>query len=139
MVAMINSPRSLRLVIVTPEKTVFDEPASSMRFPLYDGDIGILPGRLPLIGRLGAGELHVRLADAERSFFVDGGFVQVRGGVVTLLTDRAVPVEQLSASAAEAELEAARSRRAKTEAELDLKEHALRRARRLVSVARKAR
>lgn len=139
MVAMMNSPRSLRLVIVTPEKTVFDETVASLRFPLYDGDIGILPGRLPLIGRLGVGELHVRLADAERTFFIDGGFVQVRGGVVTLLTDRAVPADQLSAEAAEAELAAARSRRARTEAELDLKEKALRRARRLVSAARRSR
>jgi F-type H+-transporting ATPase subunit epsilon len=134
-----NSPRSLRLVIVTPEKTVFDETVASLRFPLYDGDIGILPGRLPLIGRLGVGELHVRLADAERTFFIDGGFVQVRAGVVTLLTDRAVPADQLSAEAAEAELAAARSRRARTEAELDLKEKALRRARRLVSAARRSR
>lgn len=130
---------NLRLVIVTPEKTLFDETVTSIRFPLYDGDIGILPGRLPLIGRLGAGELRIRMADSERPFFIDGGFVQVRGGVVTLLTDRAVPVDQLSVSAAEAELSAARSRQAKSEAELDLKEAALRRARRLVAVASKSR
>ena len=42
----------LRLVIVTPERTLFDEPVSALRFPLYDGDIGVLPGRLPLIGTL---------------------------------------------------------------------------------------
>lgn len=133
---VLNQP--LRLVIVTPEKTVFDEPVASLRFPLYDGDIGILPGRLPLIGRLGTGELHVKQAEGERTFFIDGGFAQVRGGVVTLLTDRAVPVNQLSVTDAEAELAAARARRTKTETELDLKEKALRRARKLVAVARKA-
>jgi F-type H+-transporting ATPase subunit epsilon len=130
--------KELRLVIVTPEKTVFDEPVSSLRFPLYDGDIGILPGRLPLIGRLGAGKLHIRTTDMERTYFIDGGFVQVRAGVVTLLTDRAVPTDQLSLATAEAELADAKARRTKTEAELDLKEKALRRARKMVSVARKA-
>src|SRR5689334_10012541 len=115
----------LRLVIVTPEKTVYDEIVTSLRFPLYDGDIGILPGRLPLIGRLGAGELKIHQGDGETDFFIDGGFVQVRGGVVTLLTDRAVPVDQLSVAAAEAELVAARNRKAKSDAELDLKEAAL--------------
>ncbi len=136
---MAASTHSLRLVIVTPEKTVYDEPVVSLRFPLYDGDIGILPGRLPLIGRLGSGELKVHLATGERDFFIDGGFVQVRGGVVTLLTDRAVPVDQLSVAAAEAEMTAARNRKAKSDAELDLKEAALRRARRLLAVARKSR
>ena len=131
--------KELRLVIVTPEKTVFDEPVSSLRFPLYDGDIGILPGRLPLIGRLGTGELHIRCAEAtERSFFIDGGFVQVRGGVVTLLTDRASPTDQLSVTVAETELATAKARRANTDLELDLKEKALRRARKLLSVSRKA-
>jgi len=131
--------KELRLVIVTPEKTVFDEPVSSLRFPLYDGDIGILPGRLPLIGRLGTGELHIRYAEAtERSLFIDGGFVQVRGGVVTLLTDRASPTDQLSVTVAETELATAKARRANTDLELDLKEKALRRARKLLSVSRKA-
>lgn len=131
--------KDLRLVIVTPEKTVFDEHVSGLRFPLYDGDIGILPGRLPLIGRLGTGELHIKYAETQRTFFIDGGFVQVRGGVVTLLTDRAVPVDQLSVTAAEAELQEARNRRTKGELELDLKEKALRRARKLMSAALKAR
>jgi F-type H+-transporting ATPase subunit epsilon len=130
--------KELRLVIVTPERTVFDEPVSSLRFPLYDGDIGILPGRLPLIGRLGTGELHIHYVEANRTYFIDGGFVQVRGGVVTLLTDRAVPVDQLSVTAAETEMAAARQRKAKSEAELDLKEKALRRARRQLSVALKS-
>lgn len=130
--------KDLRLVIVTPEKTVFDEHVSGLRFPLYDGDIGILPGRLPLIGRLGTGELHIKYVDTERTYFIDGGFVQVRGGVVTLLTDRAVPVDQLSVAAAEAELQEARDRQAKSEVELDLKEKALRRARKLMSTALKS-
>lgn len=42
----------LRLIVVTPERTLLDEPVAALRFPLYDGDIGILPGRIPLIGRL---------------------------------------------------------------------------------------
>src|SRR3954462_11076339 len=93
----------LRLVIVTPERTLLDEPVSALRFPLYDGDIGILAGRLPLIGRVGTGELHIKYVEAERVYFIDGGFVQVRGGVVTLLTDPAVPIDHLSIAAAETE------------------------------------
>ncbi len=37
----------LRLVVVTPEKPLLDESVTALRFPLYDGQIGVLPGRAP--------------------------------------------------------------------------------------------
>ena len=125
----------LRLVIVTPERTLLDEPASALRFPLYDGDIGILPGRLPLIGRLGCGELKVTTSAGERSFFVDGGFVQVLGSTVSLLTHRAVPVESLVAADAEKQLAAAQSQIARTDEEVNSKLANQQRARRMLSLA----
>jgi len=130
--------KSLRLVIVTPEKTLLDETVTSLRFPLYDGDIGILPGRLPLIGRLGAGELKVRLTSgSDQTYFIDSGFVQVKKGVVTLLTNQAVPTSELNAAAVEQELTAALAKPALTDADYRTKSAALNRARRMRALARK--
>ena len=98
----------LRLVIVTPERTLLDEPVSALRFPLYDGDIGILPGRLPLIGRLGTGELKLTSSSGERRYFIDGGFAQVEGSTVSLLTHRAVPIEDLTVAEASDNMRRAR-------------------------------
>ena len=128
-------PDSLRLVIVTPERTLLDEPVSALRFPLYDGDIGILPGRLPLIGRLGTGELKLTSSSGERRFFIDGGFAQVQGSTVSLLTHRAVPVEDLSVAEAEKQLAAALSRTARTDDEVKAKLADQQRARRMLSLA----
>jgi F-type H+-transporting ATPase subunit epsilon len=125
----------LRLVIVTPERTLLDQPVAALRFPLYDGDIGILPGRLPLIGRLGSGELKVTSSSGERRFFIDGGFVQVVGSTVSLLTHRAVPIEELSAAEAEQQLAAAQSRPARTDEEVKAKLADQQRARRMLSLA----
>src|ERR1700722_5874602 len=101
----------LRLVLVTPETTLVDEPVSALRFPLYDGQIGILPGRAPLIGRLGYGELSVTLVGgANVSYFIDGGFVQVKDNVVSLLTDRALTREQIDRTAAQEKLKEAVAR-----------------------------
>ncbi|MDB5346582.1 MAG: atpC [Schlesneria sp.] len=125
----------LRLVIVTPERTLLDEPVSALRFPLYDGDIGILPGRLPLIGRLGCGELKVTTAAGEQHFFIDGGFVQVLGPTVSLLTHRAVPVANVSAAEAEKQLAAASARVAKTDEEIKSKLADQQRARRMLALA----
>ncbi|GIX03505.1 MAG: ATP synthase epsilon chain [Planctomycetaceae bacterium] len=127
----------LRLVIVTPERTLFDEVVQSLRFPLYDGEIGVLPGRLPVIGRLGTGTLRVRLpANEERTFFIDGGFVQISRGVVTLLTQQAIPVDQVSREQAERELAAARQYQASTDAEFEHKFRQLQRARRLLAMTK---
>ena len=49
----------IQLVIVTPEKTTFDQAVDSVTLPLIDGEAGILPGHAPMIGRLGPGELRV--------------------------------------------------------------------------------
>ena len=128
-------PDSLRLVIVTPERTLLDEPVSALRFPLYDGDIGILPGRLPLIGRLGTGELKLTSSSGERRFFIDGGFAQVQGSTVSLLTHRAVPIEDLTVAEAEKQLAAAQSRIARTDDEVKAKLDDQQRARRMLSLA----
>ena len=87
----------LRLVLVTPETTLLDTAVSTLRFPMFDGQIGILPGRLPLVGRLGYGELMLTTAEGQQSYFIDGGFVQVKQGVVSILTSRSMPVSELSA------------------------------------------
>lgn len=91
------STQSLRLVVVTPETTLLDEPVEALRFPLADGSIGILPGRAPLVGRLGVGELLITAKGHEQRFFIEGGFVQVKAGVVSILTERAVKPEQINA------------------------------------------
>ena len=97
----------LRCVIVTPEKAVLDEPADFIVVPLYDGELGVLPGRAPLIGRLGAGELRSVHGNQTHRFFVDGGFVQVRDNVVTVLTGRAIAAKDIKLEAAQEALQTA--------------------------------
>ncbi|HYT94369.1 MAG TPA: ATP synthase F1 subunit epsilon, partial [Gemmataceae bacterium] len=95
--------RSVKCVVVTPERAVLDETVDSVVLPMYDGELGVLPGRAPLIGRLGYGELRTRRGNDVQRFFVDGGFAQVRDNVVTVLTPRALKADEISpAKAAEA-------------------------------------
>ena len=129
----------LQCVVVTPERTLFDDLVDFVALPLYDGELGVAPGRTPLIGRLGHGELRTREAGVTRRYFVDGGFVQVRDDVVTVLTNRATPAGQVDPSAAARELEAAQARKATSEYELDEKARAVARARAMVHVAASAR
>ncbi len=124
------SSRSLQCVVVTPERTILDTSADSVIVPMYDGELGVLPGRAPLIGRLGPGELRTRRGNEVERFFVDGGFAQVRENVVTVLTPRAQKGTDIDQNAANKVLEKVPV----TEAELKAQE----RARVQLRVARRA-
>jgi F-type H+-transporting ATPase subunit epsilon len=125
----------VQCVVVTPEKTLFDEAVHFVALPLYDGELGVLPGRSPLIGRLGFGELRTRTGDVMRRYFIDGGFAQVRDDVVTVLTNRAIPAEKLDATAAARELEVLNAKRAITDLEHADQQKAVSRARGIIRVA----
>jgi len=125
----------LQLILVTPEKTLLDEPVRSLRFPLYDGQIGILPGRAPLVGRLGYGELSIRSAEGEKSYFLDGGFVQVKGATVSLLTNRSMPADQIDADEANRLFAEAKEKTARSDTEVAAKERDLQRARTMLALA----
>jgi F-type H+-transporting ATPase subunit epsilon len=128
---------SLKCVVVTPEKAVLDETVDFVALPMYDGELGVLPGRAPLIGRLGYGELRIVQGKVTRRFFVDGGFAQIRANVVTVLTSRAIPISELKVDAAEQALQTAQKPTTTPEAqEQQLKAQA--RARAQLRLARRA-
>ena len=129
----------LQLVIVTPEKTLLDQPVQALRFPLYDGQIGVLPGRAPLVGRLGVGALKFDTASGSETYFVEGGFVQIKGTVVTLLTNHAVVAGEIDLEEADRELEAARQMQPSDESGFEKKFAAMRRAEALKNIGRRRR
>jgi len=94
----------LHCLVITPERTVVDETADFVAVPLYDGELGVLPGRAPLVGRLGFGELRLRRGEEVQRYFVDSGFVQIKRNTVTLLTAHAVAAHELDVAALEAQL-----------------------------------
>ena len=124
----------LQLIVVTPETTIVDEPVSALRFPLFDGQVGVLPGRAPLVGRLGCCELNLSAASGVRSYFVDGGFVQINGKTVTLLTARCLSNDDMDADAVRAELDEATKRPAANDADIDARFRDQDRARAMLSL-----
>ena len=103
---------------------------------MFDGSAGIYPHRAPLVGRLGIGELKLDGTDgSSESYFIEGGFVQVKGSQVSVLTSAAIPAGEISRAAANEELETARATKARSDEELTALETKLERARKLVSMA----
>jgi F-type H+-transporting ATPase subunit epsilon len=130
---------ALQCIIVTPEATALDTAADFVALPLFDGEAGVAPGRAPLIGRLGYGELRVRTGSVTRRLYVDGGFVQVADNIVSVLTNRAVPSEKLDAAAASEQLRTAIDRRAAGAEEMAIRDRQISQARGQLRVASRAR
>jgi len=114
--------------VITPERAVLEADATFVAFPAHDGEVGILPGRAPLLFKMGIGSLRVETPEGNRSFFVDGGFAQMVENRLTLLTEQAKAVEEIDPAAAERALDAAREMPSITEAEFAARQRALRRA-----------
>ena len=126
----------LNLVLVTPEKTLFDRSVASVQLPMFDGSAGFYPGRAPLVGRLGFGELKLNDTDGStESYFIDGGFVQVKGTKLSVLTSAAQAVAEINRQEAQAELDAAKGESAIGEEAQAALAHRQERARKLVSLA----
>lgn len=128
--------QQLRIELVTPETTLLDETVEALRFPLYDGQFGVLPGRAPVVGRLGAGELRVTTSAGERRYFIAGGFLQIKGPVVCLLTNEAIPAGQLKVDKAQQELANAQAKSTSTDAQYAQSLQEQERARKMLSMAK---
>jgi F-type H+-transporting ATPase subunit epsilon len=127
--------RTLQCVVVTPEETVLDETADFVALPLFDGELGVAPGRSPLIGRLGYGELRLVSQGRTERYYVDGGFVQVADDVVSLLTNRAMPAEKVDHEAATRLLAEARGQHAASTEEFAARDRAESQARAQLRIA----
>ena len=136
---MSTSTRSqLHCIVVTPEETVLEGDASFVALPLFDGEIGIGIGHSPMIGRLGYGEMRIKEGGETSRYYVDGGFVQVAGNEVSVLTNRALPASDIDADAAQAQVTDSLSKKVAGEEQLATRDRLLSQARAQLRVARKA-
>jgi len=79
----------MRVVVIAPDRAVFEGEAEAVSAPAYDGQVGILPRHAPFLTMLGTGRLTVRAADGTKAFRVRGGFLQVMDNTVRVVAEQA--------------------------------------------------
>jgi F-type H+-transporting ATPase subunit epsilon len=97
----------LTLEIVTPERAVFDEAVDEVILPGTDGELGILPGHLPMMTTLKSGRLIAVNGGEQRRFAVHGGFAEILPDKVIILTDASEDASAIDIARARAALERA--------------------------------
>jgi F-type H+-transporting ATPase subunit epsilon len=98
---------ALILEIVTPEARVYSETVETVVVPTVEGEVGILPGHIPLVAQLGAGELRATKGGKTELLVVGGGFVQVSGDKVSILADSAIEEQKIDENAVAAAMKRA--------------------------------
>ncbi|NMG13978.1 F0F1 ATP synthase subunit epsilon [Aromatoleum bremense] len=78
--------------IVSAEEQIFSGLAEFVALPGEAGELGILPGHMPLMTRIKPGAVRVKRPDQaeEELVFVAGGIIEVQPGLVTVLADTAI-------------------------------------------------
>ena len=89
----------LTLEIVTPESRVYSDTIDSVVVPTVEGEIGILPGHIPLLTQVAHGELRVTKDGQTQLLAVAGGFAQVENDRVSVLAEHAIGEEKIDESA----------------------------------------
>ncbi len=88
---------TMTVELVSPEKVVFSGEATQViTRTLGGGEIAFLPGHAPFLGALTENHTRITLADGSvLDVAVHGGFVQVSGDTVSILSDVAELAEQI--------------------------------------------
>jgi len=87
---------TFRFDLVSPERVLVSEDVNEVIVPSTEGDFGMLPNHAPIIASLRPGALTVRGSGGrERKFFVRGGLAEGGQSNLTILAQRAMPLEEL--------------------------------------------
>lgn len=101
--------------LVSPERLLASVEAKEVLIPGSEGDMTALPDHAPLITTLRPGVLKVSGMDGDREYVVTGGFAEINPESISVLAERAVPREDMTAEEFKSMVDEATDRLAKSQ------------------------
>lgn len=116
--------RHLKVNIVTPNGVVYEHHTHMVVAKTLDGDLGILPRHAPIIAPLAIDEVRIKRIDSDDHvdwIAINGGVIEVRDDIVTIIADSAERERDIDVSRAERAKNRAEEliRQAKSHADVD--------------------
>ncbi len=87
---------ALTLRVITPDHIVLDRQVDRVQVPAADGLMGILPRHAHMVTALDAGLVTYQVGGSEEVLFVSGGFAEVRGDTVRIVSEAGERPEDIS-------------------------------------------
>ncbi len=92
---------TLKLEIVTPEAVTYSEDVDMVTLPGAEGELGVFPKHVPLMTQVMPGEVIVRKNNQDYFLAIGGGFAEITGTRVAILTDMAIKATDIDEAKAE--------------------------------------
>ncbi len=111
---------SFFLRIITPDRVFYENQVKMVEFNTTEGEIGVLPGHVPMTVIIKPGILDITEAEGDKEAALHAGFAEILQDRVTILAEVVEWPEEIDAERAEAALERARKRLGSRTPETDL-------------------
>ncbi|MGG3561257.1 F0F1 ATP synthase subunit epsilon [Neobacillus rhizosphaerae] len=81
--------KTIKVNVVTPDGPVYESDVEMVSTKAQSGELGILPGHIPLVAPLAIGVVRLKKDGKTELVAVSGGFLEVRPDQVTILAQTA--------------------------------------------------
>ena len=112
--------KTLKLNLVTPQRQLLtDMEVDMVVVPALLGEMGILPGHIPVLVQLTYGELRYKKDGKDFDFAVMGGFVEVKNNVVNVFAEGADLADEIDEEAESQKIKKAKDALSRKDADID--------------------
>lgn len=113
---------TIKVDVVSAEENIFSGEAELVSLPGTSGELGIMPGHVPVITGIRPGFVRIHRPGQEEveQVFVAGGILEVQPDVVTVLADTAIRSKDLDEKKAKEALAAAEEARKNAKGNLEI-------------------
>ena len=113
---------TIQVEVVSAEESIFSGDAEFVVLPGEVGELGVYPNHTPLITRIKAGAVRIRVPGENRDelIFVAGGILEIQPNLVTVLADTAIRGNDLDEARANEARRAAEEALTNAKSKMDL-------------------
>jgi len=117
----------IRLQLVTLSGAKVDEDVYEVLLPTLDGQIGVMPGHMPLVSVATSGVVSVRVKPSDKDDMMDhyaisGGAIEVADDTLRLLVDEADHADEINEQEVQRAFELAKKMKAEAKDEVSLEQ-----------------
>ena len=112
--------KTLQLNLITPQKQLLNAVAVDfVALPALEGELGVLPGHIPMIVQLGYGSLRYKQDGKEEEFAVLGGFAEILHESVNVFAEGAGLADEIDEEEEKQKIKRAKESLSKKDADID--------------------
>ena len=117
---MSEEKKGYQLRIVTPERVFYEGEVEMVEFNTTEGQIGVLPGHIPMTVIVSPGILVITEADGVKEAALHAGFAEILPDQITILAEIIEWPDEIDMERAETALQRAKERLEKRDSQTDL-------------------